>query len=263
MTTKTTSPIASKDGRDDFVDRLGNELGRVVDDVIGQAGREPAFHIRQSLEDGIGGLESISARPLEDADRDGALLAQVCVDSVVLCTQLNVADVAQTGHLTVLAGLDNNVLKLTRLHQPAQRLQVHLECARVWHRRLVEHARRHLEILCSHSGGDLRTGHIARRDLVRIEPDAHGVLARAEHLHVAHAVDALEHVDQLQCRVVRNIKLIPRIIRREHMDDHQEVRRVLSRRHAKTAHLLRQSRFRRRDAVLHQHLRLVRDPCQA
>jgi hypothetical protein len=42
---------------------------------------------------------------------------------------------------------------------------------------------------CADRGDDVVGGQAALGDLLRVEPDAHGVVARAEQLHVADALD--------------------------------------------------------------------------
>ena len=90
-----------------------------------------------------------------------------------------------------------------------------------------------------------------------IEPDAHAVLAQAEEVDVADAVDARERVADLDERVVADVELVVALVGREQVHDHQEVGRRLDRRDADAPHVLGQARLGDRDAVLHQHLRLV------
>ena len=69
-------------------------------------------------------------------------------------------------------------------------------------------------------------------ELVRIEPDAHGVAAFAEDLHVADAGQALQRVDDLQIGVVAERHRVDRLVRRGQVDDEDEVRVLLLDRHA-------------------------------
>ncbi|KIT68206.1 hypothetical protein PY02_00325, partial [Staphylococcus aureus] len=55
--------------------------------------------------------------------------------------------------------------------------------------------------------------------------------------------------------IVGDIFPIDRIVRRDQVDDQQEVRRGLARHDAQALHFLGQARNRDRDPVLHQHLR--------
>ena len=106
-------------------------------------------------------------------------------------------------------------------------------------------------------GHHLGRGHAERGDLVRIEPQPHRIVAGAEHLDVADAVEAQQLVAHLQQRIVGDIELVKAVVRRQHEYDHQDVGAVLAGDDAVALHLFRQPRLRDRDAVLHQHLRLV------
>ena len=124
-------------------------------------------------------------------------------------------------------------------------------------RRLIDGAGRDLDI-----GGLQRRDGVAGREaadlqLRRIEPYAHRIVAGAEHDGVADAVDAGDDVLDVDRGVVRNVLLIERPVGRDQMDDQHQVRRFLANGHADVLHLLGQSRQRDRDAILHQHLRLI------
>ena len=104
--------------------------------------------------------------------------------------------------------------------------------------------------------------HVAGRqaalgDLLRVEPDAHGVVAAAEQLHLADAVDAREAVLDVQHRVVAQVGHVVAVVRRQQMHDHGQVGRALDGRDAEAAHFLGQARLGLRDAVLHELLGLV------
>ena len=79
--------------------------------------------------------------------------------------------------------------------EPPERLHGHLEGARLLHRRLVEHARRDLHVLALQRGDDVAGGQAERLQPVGIEPDAHRIVAAAEHGDRADAVDAGQDVD--------------------------------------------------------------------
>ena len=86
---------------------------------------------------------------------------------------------------------------------------------------------------------DVLRGQSARGELVRIEPDAHRVFARAEDVDVADAVDAREFVAHLEERVVAGEERIERAVGRDQVHDHRDVGRLLFRRHADALHFLR------------------------
>ena len=142
------------------------------------------------------------------------------------------------------------------IFQAASEDEVRLECA-IGNRRLRDLSARDLQVLRAD-----RCQHLARcqadiGDPVGIEPQPHRVVARAEHLDVADAVEPQKLIADLQQRVVGDVELVERVVGRQHEHDHQDVGRVLAGDDAVALHLLRQLRLRDRDAVLHQHLRLV------
>ncbi len=93
--------------------------------------------------------------------------------------------------------------------------------------------------------------------LLRIEPDAHGIVTRAEDLNLAYAFDTGEPVLDVQRCIVSQIGDVIGICLRDEVDDHDEVGRALDGGDAECAHFRRQARFGLRHAVLHQLLRLV------
>ena len=98
--------------------------------------------------------------------------------------------------------------------------------------------------------------------LVRVEPDAHAVVARAEECHVADALDAGKVVLDVEGRKVTEINLVVIVasvvpLERDEVDAHENARRLLLGRHAGALDLLGQLGLGDGDAVLHQHLRRV------
>ena len=211
----------------------------------------------------VGGVERVRAGPLEDQERHGRALVEIAVGRVVLRRELDAGDVLEPRDAAVRVGLDDDVAELARLGEPPERLDVELIGALLRHRRLVHHAGSDLHVLRAQRRHHLAGGQVARCDLLRVEPDAHGIVARAEDAHVADAVEAGEHVAHLQGRVVGDVERVARAVRRAEMDHHQHVGRGFPHRDADAAHLLRQARFGHRHAVLDEHLGGVRDRCRA
>ena len=99
---------------------------------------------------------------------------------------------------------------------------------------------------------------VARRDLVRVNPDAHGIIARAKDDRVPHARQAAQYVLDMQVGVVAQIdrSYLPEgEIRLTSMAMVGERLRTVT---PKLPDFLRQARQGQVHAVLHQHLRLVR-----
>src|SRR5581483_6792496 len=101
---------------------------------------------------------------------------------------------------------------------------------------------------------DVARGQPQRLQAVGVEPDAHGVVAGAEHDQRADAVDARDRVGDLDGGVIRYEQGVARVVRRIEVHDHHDVGRALVHRHADVTHVGRQARLRDGDAVLHLHL---------
>ena len=91
----------------------------------------------------------------------------------------------------------------------------------------------------------------------RIDPDAHRVL-RAEDLHVADALGAVERIQQVGGDVVGEILVAHAVVGGDEPQHDEEVARRLVHAHAGLLHFLRQQRHGELQLVLHLHLRDVR-----
>ena len=109
---------------------------------------------------------------------------------------------ARSGRL--VAGLDDDVLEiLSSTRRPLVLIASWKFGARWRRRRRAELAGRDLHVLLANRVDDVARGQAARGDLLRIEPDAHRVVAAAELLHVADAVEARQLVLDVQRDEVR------------------------------------------------------------
>ena len=104
-----------------------------------------------------------------------------------------------------------------------------------------------------HVGG----GEVARGDLVRVQPDAQRIVAEAEQLDVADAVETGQFVLHVEHRVVRQVEHVVAVIRRGQVHDHGQVGRGLVDGDAEPGHFFRELRLGPGDAVLHLHLGVV------
>ena len=104
---------------------------------------------------------------------------------------------------------------------------------------------------------DLVRGQVAGRGLVRIDPDAHGIVAGGTAADVAHAGDAQQPVADVDAGIVGDVLLVQGPVGGVEVHRQQRVRRRLADHHADLAHRIRQAGFGRGDAVLHQLLGLV------
>ena len=94
-------------------------------------------------------------------------------------------------------------------------------------RLLADGAGGNLHVLLADGADDVAGGQVAGGEFVRVEPDAHRIVARAENPHVARAGNAGQDVLDLQGGVVAQINLVVAAVGREQVDDHGEVRAIV------------------------------------
>src|SRR5204862_5740281 len=94
--------------------------------------------------------------------------------------------------LTLRPLFDDDVAELLLIEQTALRADRELKILAGGGGRLANRAGSDLKVLLADGAHDIAGGHVARREFLRIEPDAHGIIARAEHRHIADAGDAGE-----------------------------------------------------------------------
>ena len=244
--------------------RLADEDGRVVGDRVLQARREVLLQLDHLRVDGVGRLDRVAAGELEDRQRDGGASVEVGVDAVVLRPERDVAHVAQADDPPALAALDDDVLELLRVGQPPLRVDRELVVGRPRRQRLLaEHAGGDLHVLVADRLDDVAGGQPHAGDLLGVQPDAHGVVAGAEQVHVAHPRqpgDLVAHLQQqvvgLVERVVARLARLGVVERRVAVELHDErdVGAALADVDAEAPDLLGQPRLGDGDAVLHLHL---------
>ena len=134
------------DGLDHGVDRLLDELGRIVDDGVLQPVGEALRQLVHRRLDLVGGRERVRAGQLEDRERDRRIAIEVGVGGIVDRGELDARDVLDAHH-RVRALLHHDLAEFLRVDQAAERAHRELERARLRHRRLVQHAGRDLHVL--------------------------------------------------------------------------------------------------------------------
>ena len=108
-------------------------------------------------------------------------MIEIGVRRIIERGELDVGDVLEPHH-GARRLLDHDVAELVRDGEPAERLHRDLERARMRDRRLIEHAGGDLDVLRLQRSGDVGRGQAERLQAIRIEPDAHRIIAAAEHL---------------------------------------------------------------------------------
>ena len=167
--------------------------------------------------------------------------SKIAADAVVLGAEFDAGDVAHAGDPALGVGLDDDVGELVGIGQTALHLDRQLEGGGVGGEgRLADGAGGGLDVLAAQGGDDVGGGQIARGGLGRVDPDPHRIVAAAEDLDAADALDAQQPVAQRRVGVVADIVVVqdcrPGEVR---PSDHQEAGSLLVHDHADLAHLLR------------------------
>ena len=166
-------------------------------------GEAPA-ELCHGLGDLVGHLQRVGPGQLEDGDARARLAIQAEELAVGLSAQLDAADVPDAHDPAALSGrdLDDDVLELLDVVQPARDVDRELEALARGRGRHADLAGRHLRFCCWMA---LMTSLGSRPNacsMLGVQPDAHAVLADAEDDHIAHARQAREPVAQLDRGVV-------------------------------------------------------------
>ena len=105
-----------------------------------------------------------------------------------LRAQLDAGHVAEVGDRPAAVGLQDDVRELLGVGEPALGDDGVLEVLAARHGRPAELPGRHLDVLLAQGGDDVPGGHVARGELVGIDPDAHAVVLLAQQGDVADAL---------------------------------------------------------------------------
>ena len=241
----------------DLLDRFRDEFGGVERRVVVHVLRKRLRQHRHLLLDRLLDLERVGAGRLEHADAGGRLVVEREHLAVGLRAEFDPADIAHPRDVAAAAGLDDHVLELAGVVEPAadvQRVLERLSCGR---RRRADLARGDLLALLLDRGNDVLRHQPAHLQLVRIEPDPHRILAGAEHGDVADAGQPRQLVADVDGGVVGEEQAVIGRLRRRQRHEQQDRRRPLLHGDALVLHRLRQLRQRARHPVLHQHLREI------
>ena len=224
-------------------------------DAVGEA----ALHLLERLADRRRHDEAVRARLLVDGDERRRLIVEPAVDDVLLQADARARDVADAhDRAAVLARAQDDLLVLLRVGERALRHHREAQLDRRGGRLLADLPGAEERVL----GGD-RVLDVAGRDLerghaVRVHPDPHRLVRDAHDLRLAGALHALQRVEHVDVRVVRDVLGAVAGVLREDGDQHHDRRRLLLDVHAQLHHRRRQLRHREVDPVLHLHLRDVR-----
>ncbi len=245
------------------LDGAAHEDGRVVDDLVVHAFREVAFQLGHACAHRVGDLDGVRPRALEYRNRHRGLVVQQRTQRVLAGAQFDTSDVPQAGDRAVFAGANDDVLEFLFGDQTTLGVDRQLEVCRARCRRRAQRTCGDLAVLFANRVDHVRCGEVARGDLLRVEPDAQGVIAHAEQLHITNAIQPRQLVLDVECGVVGQVEHVIALIRRGQVHHHGQVRGGLVHGHAEALHLGGQGRHGPRDAVLHLHLSVVEISAQS
>ena len=156
-------------------------------------------------------------------DRDTGRRAAVEIErlAVGLGAEFDAADVADSGDLAAIraGGLDDDVFELADIVEPAFDVERVLEILSRRRRRRADLAGGDLLALLLDRVDDILRGQPARLQQVRVEPNAHGVLAGAEDSHRANAGKASYFVLYADDGVIRQKQAVVAAVRRDQRDE--------------------------------------------
>ena len=185
--------------------------------------------------DFVGDRERVGAGCLEDADADRGFVVDLGTQRIFGRAKLDPGDVAQAGDFTILPGLDDDIAEFLLVLQAALRVERHLQCDVRGVRRAADGAGRSLDVLGLNLTGDIARRQTKLGDLLRIEPDAHCVIAGAPDLHLTDAANAGEAVLHIEHAEVAQVGGVVAVVRRQKMHHQRDVRRALHRGDAELA----------------------------
>ena len=214
------------DRLDDGIDRLLDELGRIVDDGVFDARRKTHRHRVHGVDDALGRSQRVRFRQLVDRERHRGVAVEIGIRGVVLGGEFDPRHVPEP-HQRARGPLHHDLGEFIGFGEPAERLHRDLEGARGIHRLLVEHPGRDLDVLALQRRHHVERGHVEGLQPVGVEPDAHREIAAAEHRDRADAFDAGHRILDLERRVVGNEQRVARFVRRVDVHDHHQVGRRL------------------------------------
>ena len=213
-----------ENGLVDLVDRFRDEFCRVVDDVVGQSGREILGEVLHRRLDDVGGGQGICARTVENTESDRRTAVEITVGYVVFRTKFDTRDILQLDKPSAFRSLDNDIAELSRIAEAALSCYGVLEgiCSRGgWS---ANRTAGNLHVLLLQGLDDIARRHAVSRKLLGVQPDAQGEFALAKDSEIADAVEPQQDVADTRPGVVGDVELIVAIVRRQEVHHHHQVR---------------------------------------
>ncbi len=242
-------------------DRLNERLDHFIDGhahegrgVIGihhlHAAGEKVAHLGQLVPDVVRRLEGVGAGRLPNGHRRGRLAVVKGFNVVGVGAQLDPPHIPNPDHRTVRAGAQGNGGKLIRGLEQALHDDGGVQALARKRRRAAKLSGGHLDVVGPQPCNHVLHRHLVLRQLVRVDPNAHGILA-AEDLHFSHPRHPRQHLLQVGLRVVAQIVAVHAAVLGDQADDHEVVARALAHLDAGALDYVRQVRHGQLELVLH------------
>ena len=225
---------------DDFLDAVGDgERGVERDGVFEPRGEEFRL-LREEIAELFHCVHGVRARELVDGDDAGVLALEAAADVVNLAAEFHAGDILHADDRAVGVGADDDLLKFLDGGEAAGGGDGEGENLALRDGFAADLAGRVDLVLGGDGGDDLGDRDVERGEAVRLHPDAHRVLARAEDAHAADALDAAEGLVEVDVGVIRQEGRIEFAARGGEDEDAERGGKRLLDRDAVVAHLLRE-----------------------
>ena len=197
---------------DYLMDRELDEKCRVIGDFIAKPGGEARGKLAHGRPHTIGDTYRIGAGGEEYLHQQRRAAIQPRIHILVPGAEFQPRHIAHAKRAAILIGADNDGAEFIGADQPPRGGDIEL-IGRILAHGLGADApkRRHLVLLLD--GADHIRRHQAKRgQAIRLEPDAHGIIARAEHLRVTHTRHAAQRIQDIDRDIIADEQRIERPI---------------------------------------------------
>ena len=209
------------------MDGFDNEVVVVHQQGVGEAiGHARGYFIQLGL-DKITRGDGVGARQQIHRAHAGHHVVVTGKNTVVLAAQLNAGHILETQHGAVVPGADDDFAKLFRRQQTPLGVDLPGKFSGIGRGHVAQAARGVLRVLLLNGRTHLLGRNAVLGELVRLQPDAHGVVHAAEYRAVAHTANALEFVNHVDLNPVVNEHVVIACIGRIITEDLQHGGRTL------------------------------------
>ncbi len=238
----------------DFLHARGNRERRIQRYVVSEVRRKLLCQLRDPLAHILRGLHRVRAWQLVNRQNRRRLPIKTSCQVICLRAEFQPRHILHLQDSSIRIRAQNNIPELFRGLEAPRRAYGIRELLSRRYGLAADLPRRIHVVLHLHRVDDLRHGHVQLRQLVRLDPYAHRVLARAKHQHARDSIHTCQFIGQVDVRIVRQENVVVRTVRRINRDDHQRRRERFLHDHARCIHFRRQLRLGLRNAQLRQHL---------